>query len=219
MPDYRVNEIFYSLQGEGTRIGKPCVFVRLQGCNLKCTWCDTKYAIDFSGEHSVLTENEIYDEIQKYNCKFVEFTGGEPLLHKHLPKFLTKLSELHGYTVAVETNGSIDLSNIPRRVIKIIDIKCPGSGECGSFLTKNLEFINSTDEIKFVVADVNDLEFTKNKIAEYGLNSICNEILISPVKGSIEYSDIAEYILQNNMNVRFQIQLHKIIWDENERGV
>ncbi len=219
MNEYNINEIFYSIQGEGTRSGKPCVFVRLQGCNLRCSWCDTQYAIEMSSpEARTMSQEEIEEEIKKYECKFVEFTGGEPLINRNLADFMKKLCD-DGYTVAVETNGSQNISKLDPRIVKIIDVKCPNSGEQKSFRRDMLPYITSSDEIKFVVADMIDLEFAKQKIEEYQLEAIGCEIIISPVKGKIEYAEIVDYILQNKINARFQVQLHKIIWSEEMRGV
>ncbi len=215
---FKINEIFYSIQGEGSRIGKPCLFVRLQGCNLRCSWCDTIYAQKMDKYSYILTENELENEIKRYKCNFIEFTGGEPLLSPELPNFLNNLCN-ENYTIAIETNGSIDFSTLDKRIIKIIDIKCPESCEEDSFLLSNLNFINKNDEIKFVVASQRDLEFTKSKISEYNLSDLCNEIIISPVGNTIHPKDVVKYILDNNLNVRFQVQLHKIIWGENVKGV
>lgn len=165
-----------------------------------------------------MSQEEIEEEIKKYECKFVEFTGGEPLINRNLADFMKKLCD-DGYTVAVETNGSQNISKLDPRIVKIIDVKCPNSGEQKSFRRDMLPYITSSDEIKFVVADMIDLEFAKQKIEEYQLEAIGCEIIISPVKGKIEYAEIVDYILQNKINARFQVQLHKIIWSEEMRGV
>ena len=218
MKQFKINEIFYSLQGEGSRIGVPCVFVRLQGCNLRCSWCDTMYAVEMHHPHSTMSDEEIIKQVSAYNCKFIEFTGGEPIIHKGIAELMTKFCDL-GFTVAVETNGSVPLLYIDKRVVKIMDIKCPESGEHNKFLVDNLNYLNHYDEIKFVVASMQDLIYAKDMIELHKLNALCNEILISPVTGKIEPREIAEYILSNKLNVRFQMQLHKIIWDKDARGV
>lgn len=218
MRQFKINEIFYSLQGEGSRIGQPCVFVRLQGCNLRCTWCDTMYAVEMHHPYTSMSEDEIIKQVSEYGCKFIEFTGGEPIIHKGIAELMAKFCEL-GYIVAVETNGSVPLLYIDKRVIKIMDIKCPESGEHDKFLVDNLNYLNRYDEIKFVVASMQDLIYAKEMIESHNLNSICDEILISPVTGKIEPIEIAEYILSNRLDVRFQMQLHKIVWDKNARGV
>lgn len=220
MQKFKVNEIFYSLQGEGTRQGMPCVFVRLQGCNLRCTWCDTPYALDLKQEHKQMTAQEIIAEIEKYKCNFVEFTGGEPLLYlyKHLSELFSTLLNCD-YTIAVETNGSIDLALLDKRVIKIVDIKCPASGEADSFLIQNLDYLTARDEIKFVVASREDLEFMREKIYEYRLPMFPCEILVSAVTSSISLEEVAQFILDNSLPVRMQLQIHKYIWHPEKRGV
>lgn len=220
MQKFKVNEIFYSLQGEGTRQGKPCVFVRLQGCNLRCTWCDTPYALDLKQEHKLMTTQEIIAEIEKYKCNFIEFTGGEPLLYlyKNLSELISTLLACD-YTIAVETNGSIDLALLDKRVIKIVDIKCPGSGEADSFLIQNLDYLTARDEIKFVVASREDLEFMREKIHEYRLPMLPCEILVSAVTSSISLEEVADFILKNALPVRMQLQIHKYIWHPDKRGV
>jgi 7-carboxy-7-deazaguanine synthase len=218
MRQFKINEIFYSLQGEGSRIGQPCVFVRLQGCNLRCSWCDTMYAVEMHYPFTEMSEDEIIRQASEYGCKFIEFTGGEPIIHKGIAELMSKFCDL-GYTVAVETNGSVPLLYIDKRVIKIMDIKCPVSGEHDKFLVDNLGYLNKHDEIKFVVASMQDLIYAKDMIESHNLNSICDEILISPVTGKIKPIEIAEFILSNRLDVRFQMQLHKIIWDKNARGV
>lgn len=220
MQKFKVNEIFYSLQGEGTRQGMPCVFVRLQGCNLRCTWCDTPYALDLKQEHKLMTAQEIIAEIEKYNCNFIEFTGGEPLLYlyKNISELFSTLLNCN-YTIAVETNGSIDLSLLDKRVIKIMDIKCPASGEAASFIPHNLDYITARDEIKFVVASREDLEFMREKIHEYRLQILPCEILVSAVTSSISLAEVAQFILDNSLPVRMQLQIHKYIWHPDKRGV
>ncbi len=218
MKQFKINEIFYSLQGEGSRIGVPCVFVRLQGCNLRCSWCDTMYAVEMHHPFTTMSDEEIIKQVTDYDCNFIEFTGGEPIIHKGIAELMSKFCDL-GFNVAVETNGSVPLLYIDKRIIKIMDIKCPESGEHNKFLVDNLNYLNRWDEIKFVVASVQDLAYTKEMIELHNLNSICDEILISPVTGKIEPKEIAEFILSNKLKVRFQMQLHKIIWDKNARGV
>jgi len=208
-----VNEIFESLQGESSYAGLPCIFVRLTGCNLRCTWCDTKYAYTEGTEYGA---DEIADKMNSSKTVIVEFTGGEPLLQK---EELVRLIELidPSKTILLETNGSISLKGIPERVVKIVDIKLNGSGEDGSFLKDNLDFIKKTDEIKFVLRDKNDYYEMKDHLLRYNLEEKCS-VLVSRVKDAeLTDSEIADMILKDGLKVRYQIQLHKLIWGE-ERG-
>ena len=216
----KINEIFKSLQGESTYSGLPCTFVRLTGCNLRCTWCDTKYSYD---EGYNLNTEEIVNKIEELSTDIVEFTGGEPLLQKdELLKVIYKLLAKNSTSVnnkkkiiLLETNGSISLEKIPESVVKIVDIKLPSSKEGNSFDFKNLKFINKTDEIKFVIADRGDYEAMKIIINSKKLNLISDNILISKVADSnFSFSDLADLIIKDDLKVRFQLQVHKYIWND-----
>lgn len=215
---YNVNEIFYSLQGEGSRIGKPCVFVRFQGCNLRCSYCDTMYAVEMHHPYNKMTFDEIVTEVEKYNCNFIEFTGGEPLIQKNISKLIDYFIDKN-YEVAVETNGSIDISQFNSKLIKIIDVKCPSSGMSNHNRVDNLKQLSEYDEIKFVIGDRDDYLFAKEFITNYNLMNFAREIIFSPISGKMDFKELADYILSDGLRVRMQIQLHKIIWGENAKGV
>ncbi len=208
-----VNEIFTSLQGESSFSGLPCLFIRLTGCNLRCIWCDTKYAYDEGKECSTV---EIVNIINASCVPLIEFTGGEPLLQKK--EILEVIAGIDpGKTVLLETNGSISLEYIPERVVKIVDVKLKGSGENGSFFEDNIGFLNKKDEIKFVLADIFDYNEMKECCLKYDL---CNRfgVLISRVSGSgITDAEIAGNIIRDRLNARYQVQLHKYIWKD-EKG-
>lgn len=210
----KINEIFKSIQGESSFAGIPTVFVRLTGCNLRCQWCDTKYAYD---EGVDLTVDDVIDKIADLGLKSVEVTGGEPLLQEEVYELMDRLLDV-GYKVFIETNGSIDLGRVDKRVIKIVDIKCPGSGESDQMYFNNLNYLLKTDEVKFVIKDRGDYEWSKGVIKRFELLEKCS-ILMSPVLGDIEPRELAEWILEDNLNVRLQIQLHKLIWHPEMRGV
>ena len=211
----RVNEIFYSIQGESTWAGRPCVFIRLTGCNLRCVWCDTKYAF-YEGRQ--MTIAEVVAQARGYGCNLVEVTGGEPLLQKGVQAlFVALLEEQH--TVMVETSGEQDLSGVDRRIIKIMDLKCPGSGECERNRWSNLESLTLRDEVKFVLTDRRDYEWARDVIRDRGLAHRVNAILFSPVFGQLEPASLAAWILEDRLPVRMQLQLHKQIWDPAARGV
>ncbi|MBI3354826.1 MAG: radical SAM protein [Nitrospirae bacterium] len=210
----RINEIFKSIQGESSSAGLPVVFVRLTGCNLRCQWCDTKYAYD---EGVNVTVDEVMEKIAAFGLKSVQITGGEPLLQEDVYELMDRLLDLD-YMVSVEANGSIDLSRADNRVIKIVDIKCPSSGESGQMYFNNLNYLLKSDEVKFVIKDRGDYEWAKGVIERFELLEKCS-ILISPVFGEIEPRQLAEWVLEDNLNVRLQIQLHKLIWHPEMRGV
>ncbi|HZP46241.1 MAG TPA: radical SAM protein [Candidatus Binataceae bacterium] len=215
MDRLRVNEIFYSIQGESTWAGLPCVFIRLTGCNLRCVWCDTEYAF-YEGRH--LTVAEILTRIRSYDCRLVEVTGGEPLLQKGVHAlFAALLAE--GFTVLVETSGERDLAAVDTRVIKIMDLKCPGSGEDGRNRWSNLEALTPRDEIKFVIADRRDYEWARDVIREHRLSGRVNAILLSPVFGRLNPADLAAWILADRLPARLQHQMHKLLWGPATRGV
>lgn len=211
----QINEIFYSVQGESTYAGLPCVFVRLTGCNLRCKWCDTEYAF-YEGRRMAL--EEVVDAVRAYGCKLVEVTGGEPLLQDGVhPLMETLLDE--GATVLLETSGSIDVRPVDPRVIKIMDLKCPMSGELERNLWSNLQHLTRCDEVKFVIAGREDYEWTRDVIAEHSLAARVGAILLSPAFGLMEPRALAEWMLEDRLAARMQLQIHKHIWPPNTRGV
>ncbi|MFQ5648925.1 MAG: radical SAM protein [bacterium] len=210
----RITEIYHSIQGESSFAGLPCVFVRTTGCNLRCVWCDTEYAF-YGGEDLAL--EEIVARIGGFACRLVEITGGEPLLQKEVPELAHRLLQKE-YTVLVETSGERDISVLDKRVIKIMDIKCPGSGESERNRWQNLEHLTAKDEVKFVITDREDYDWSREVIKEYRLQERTN-ILLSVVSGELDRADLAAWMLQDGLNARFQIQLHKVIWSPASRGV
>ncbi|MCD4742133.1 MAG: radical SAM protein [Desulfobacteraceae bacterium] len=213
--ELNICEIFFSLQGESTYAGLPCVFVRLSGCNLNCTYCDTVYA---KTESSFMDLNTILKKIESYNCNLVEITGGEPLLQSNTIDLISTLINKN-FKVLLETNGSINIKNVHPECIKIIDIKCPSSGESHNNLKENLKFLTTKDELKFVIGTKNDYEFAKAFIAEENINMSFGKIHFSPVFGIITPDTIAGWIINDKLNVRLSLQIHKIIWDKDKRGV
>jgi 7-carboxy-7-deazaguanine synthase len=210
----RVNEIFYSIQGESTRAGQPCVFVRLTGCQMRCRWCDTVYSF-YEGNFRSFAEIEA--EVASHGCPLVELTGGEPLLQPAAIPFLARLCDA-GYEVMLETGGGIDISPVDPRVRRIVDIKCPGSGESGNNLWSNLDVLRPTDELKLVLAGEEDYLWARDLVLGRGLHEIC-PVHFSPVHGEIVLADLAAWILRDRLPVRLQVQLHKLIWDPQTRGV
>ena len=213
-----ISEIFYSLQGEGTRAGMPCVFVRLQGCMFRCSWCDTKYAQDANQIVKLMTDREILDKIASYNCNFIAFTGGEPLLQENIYSLLTECCN-RGYIVVLETSGHLSLSQVDARVTKIMDFKCPSSEMSHLNNYENIQYLNQQDEIKFVIANRMDYEWTKEIISKYSLINKTKTILFSTVFDLLKPSELAAWILEDKLNVVLQLQLHKYIWEPNKRGV
>lgn len=209
-----INEIFHSIQGESSYAGLPCVFVRLTACNLRCTWCDTTYSFH---EGAPMKLSEIIVKVIEFNCPLVEITGGEPLLQPNVFPLMARLCDL-GKLVLLETSGSVDVSRVDPRVVKIMDLKCPGSGEVGRNLYDNLRFLDKKDELKFVIADRNDYDWAKRTIAEHGLSSGA-AVLFSPVWEKLPLKTLAEWILADRLPVRLQTQLHKYIWNADTRGV
>lgn len=203
----KVCEIFKSIQGESSYAGIPCLFIRLTGCNLRCTYCDTKYAY-FEGEE--LSEEKILSEVHRAGISLVEITGGEPLLQKEVYHLIKILLD-DGYMVLIETNGSMNIKDIDRRAIIILDIKTPGSGMVKEMDFLNLDYIKNTDEIKFVITDRNDYEWTKEIIQQYKLKDRCH-ILISPAYGILQPEELAKWILDDSLEVRLNLQLHKYIF-------
>lgn len=209
MKTLRITEIFYSLQGETSTVGLPTVFVRLTGCPLRCTYCDSAYA--FHGGQTK-TINEILQEVAKFQPAYVTVTGGEPLAQANCLDLLTQLCDA-SYQVSLETSGALDVSKVDRRVIKIVDLKTPGSKECDRNLYDNLSFINPNDQIKFVITDRADYEWSKAICEQYQLTHKC-QVLFSPAYEQLTNKELAEWILQDRLAVRFQIQLHKYIWGD-----
>jgi len=210
----KINEIFFSIQGESSYAGLPCVFVRLTGCNLRCSYCDTEYAF-YEGEN--FSVDDIFEKVSDYNCNLVEITGGEPLLQKDVYPLITKLCD-NGYTVLLETNGSLSIKKVDKRVIKIIDFKTPSSKMGKENFFENIKYLNSKDEVKFVIGSEEDYIWSKNVIRKYNLDNHVT-VLFSVVFGKMKESLLVEKILKDNLNVRYQLQLHKYIWKPDEKGV
>ncbi|MBK8910911.1 MAG: radical SAM protein [Chlorobi bacterium] len=214
----KVSEVFFSIQGEGTRAGLPCVFVRLHGCGLRCSYCDTPYALDHRTGGTWMSFEEIRAEVQRHPAQFVEFTGGEPLeqseVHPLMAQFLDE-----GYTVAVETGGHMDIGLCDPRVIRIMDLKTPDSGMAKRNRLENIPLLTKQDEVKFVCASRRDYEWARELIVQHRLPERVGAVLISPVFSSIEPVRLVEWILADGLNVRFQLQMHKFIWEPDRRGV
>lgn len=210
-----INEIFYSIQGESTRAGRPCVFVRLTACDLRCSWCDTPYAFHEGRSMSI---DEVVAEVDRHGCPLVEITGGEPLLQDDVYPLMERLLT-GGRTVMLETGGHRSIAAVPAEVLKIVDIKCPGSGEADKNDWANLGRLAPHDEVKFVVKDRTDYEFARDVIARHDLASRAAEILISPVHDVLDSKTLSEWILADHLPVRLQLQLHKFIWSPTTRGV
>jgi 7-carboxy-7-deazaguanine synthase len=210
-----VNEIFYSIQGESTYAGRPCVFVRLTACDLRCTWCDTAYAFHEGRKQTV---DDVLAEVEQYDCPLVEITGGEPLLQEDVYELMTRLLS-QGRTVMLETGGHRPIDRVPAAVVKIVDVKCPGSGESAKNDWRNLERLSPHDEVKFVVKDRTDYEFARDVIRGRHLGSRCAAVLISPVHGVADAKLVSEWMLADRLPARLQLQLHKFIWPPGTRGV
>jgi len=210
----QITEIYHSIQGESRFAGLPCLFVRTTGCNLRCVWCDTEYSF-YGGQNKSL--DEIVDTVQSYQCNLVEITGGEPLLQKETPELVHRLLRL-GYETLVETSGERDISVIDERAVRIMDLKCPGSGESSKNRWENISCLTSNDEVKFVLKNRKDYEWSCNIIQKYDLEKKVY-IIFSPVFGEIDLQNLASWILKDNLKVRFQLQLHKQIWRPEARGV
>lgn len=208
-----ITEIFRSIQGESSWAGLPCTFVRLTGCNLRCSYCDTRYAY---GEGRLMEIGDILDRVRELGCGLVEVTGGEPLVQEETPALVRKLIE-DGYTVLLETNGSLDIGAVDARCARIVDIKCPSSGMAGRNDLRNLERLGDRDELKFVIGDRRDYEFAKEILAKLPAAGL--KAGFSPVFGTLSPRLLAGWILEDRLPVRLNIQLHKIIWDPEARGV
>ena len=210
----KVNEIYYSIQGESTKAGLPCVFVRLTYCNLRCTYCDTEYAF-YEGKD--LSIDEILSEVKKYDCNLVEITGGEPLVQEESLDLMKRLCD-EGFEVLLETGGSLSIKNIDERVKIIMDLKCPSSKMMKKNLYENINYIKKIDELKFVIGTREDYEWTKEVIDKYDLTNKC-EILFSIVFGELEPITLVNWVLEDKLKVRFQLQIHKFIWSPETKGV
>lgn len=211
----KINEIFYSIQGESTFAGKPCVFIRLTYCNLRCTYCDTEYSFYEGYDRSV---DELLEEIKQYDCKLVEVTGGEPLVQKEVLPLMTRLCD-EGYTVLLETGGSLPIEPVDRRVKIIMDLKTPSSGMLKKNYLQNIGFLKNGDEVKFVIGSREDYEWSKNIVSEYELDSNY-VVLFSVVFDKLAPVQLAEWMLKDKLNnVRFQLQMHKFIWEPDKKGV
>ena len=221
MPEFlRVTEIFHSIQGESTWAGLPCTFIRLTGCPLRCVWCDTEYS--FHGGEKIELD-VLIARVQEIGTPLIEITGGEPLIHPNAFVLASRLLDL-GFTVLIETSGAIDVGPLDPRAHKIMDLKCPGSGESARNLWSNLDHLTSRDEVKFVVKDRADYEWARDVVRTRGLDTRLREgtlraILFSPVWDDIDFQQMAAWILEDRLPVRFQIQLHKVIWGANVPGV
>jgi 7-carboxy-7-deazaguanine synthase len=210
----RITEIFHSIQGESTYAGHPCVFVRLTGCPLRCTWCDTEYAF-YGGQE--LTDEDILTKIRAFDCSLVEITGGEPLAQSACFPFISKLCDT-GYTVLIETSGAIDIAAVDPRAHVILDVKCPGSGMTDRMHWSNVQKLSAKDEAKFVLANRADYDWARDIIGQYDLANRCT-VLFSPVFGALDLRHLAEWVLADRLPVRVQTQLHKLIWTPDMRGV
>lgn len=210
-----VTEIYKSIQGESTWTGLPCVFVRLTGCPLRCVWCDTAYAFKGGDAMSI---TDVVDAVKKLDCPLVEITGGEPLGQRNCGPLAQALLDA-GYTVLCETSGALPIDQLPDDVIKIMDLKCPGSGEESKNDWNNIAKLSPRDEVKFVIADRADYEWARDKTRELDLPAKVNAVLFSPVFGSQDPQKLVEWILEEGLDVRFQLQLHKFVWPPDAKGV
>ncbi len=210
----KINEIFHSIQGEGSRAGDPCVFIRLTGCNLRCTYCDTAYAFE---EGELISIEGIIERVREFGCNLVEVTGGEPLMQDESVELMNRLNE-EGFNVMLETGGSLPVDKVNPAVKIILDMKCPSSGMAKKNLYANLEKLQSDDEVKFVIGNREDFEWSVELINRYQISGKLT-ILFSPVFNELAPSELAEWILKERIKVRMQIQMHKYIWDPNKRGV
>jgi 7-carboxy-7-deazaguanine synthase len=210
-----ITEIFKSIQGESSYAGLPCIFVRLTGCNLRCHWCDTAYA--FHGGQK-MTPQEVLERVRQFGGNMVELTGGEPLLQKETVGLAGSLLA-EGYRVLIETSGERFIGDLPRPVVKIVDVKCPGSGEGGKFDLANLDVLERKDQIKFVVQDERDYLYARDFMETHGLAERVGEIIFSPVFDQLAPLELAQWILRDNLEVRLGLQIHKFIWEPETRGV
>jgi 7-carboxy-7-deazaguanine synthase len=207
-----IYEIYVSVQGESTHVGRPCTFVRLSACDLRCAWCDTPYA--FTGGHK-MSVDEVLAEVERIRCPLVEITGGEPLLQKDVYQLMQELLD-RGYDVLLETGGHVPIDDVPDEVVAIVDVKCPASGEAARMHWPNLELLSAHDEVKFVIQDRADFNYARDVVRRYRLDE---RALFSPVHGVLAPSELARWILEDRLPVRLQIQAHKYIWSPDARGV
>jgi len=210
-----VNEIFHSIQGESTHTGRPCVFVRLTACDLRCSWCDTPYAFHEGQRMSI---DDVVEAVDRFECPVVEITGGEPLLQREVYPLMERLLA-DGRTVLVETGGHRSLAEVPAGVIKIMDVKCPGSGEAAKMDWSNLSRLTADDQVKFVINDREDYEYARDVTTRERLTDRVAAVLFSPVHGVLHPRELAEWILADRLAVRLQLQAHKYIWGADVRGV
>lgn len=210
MTELRITEIFYSLQGETRTMGLPTVFVRLTGCPLRCGYCDTKYAFDGG---SKWTLQAILDQVASFNPRYVTVTGGEPLGQPDCLPLMKALCD-QGYEVSLETSGAISLKGVDPRVVKVMDLKTPGSNEVSRNLYSNIDLLNGDDQLKFVICNREDYQWARFKLDEYKLENRVSDILFSPSNDQLKGADLAQWILEDNLPVRFQLQLHKILWND-----
>lgn len=215
---FNVNEIFYSIQGEGRRVGMPCIFVRFQGCLLRCVWCDTPYALERKEQKMKMTGKEILSEVSKFNCKFLMLTGGEPLEQEDIFDFISDASD-EGYEVVIETNGQVLTDKVDPRAVKIMDFKCPDSKMSKKNNFDNVKHLHSHDEVKFVIGSKKDFDWSIQICDKYELYSKVSAIHFSPVFETQDLNELAEWIKSSGKKIRMQTQLHKQIWDPNTIGV
>lgn len=211
----KINEIFHSIQGESTKAGLPCVFVRLTYCNIRCVYCDTEYAFYEGSDRSI---DDIIAEVRSYKCNLVEITGGEPLVQENVHILMKELCDL-GFEVLIETGGSLPIENIDSRVKVIMDLKTPYSKMEKKNRYENIQYLKPNDEVKFVIGSREDYEWVKEMISKYDLVNKAEQVLLSPVFDKVENIQLAEWILQDKLDVRFQLQMHKYIWHPEARGV
>jgi 7-carboxy-7-deazaguanine synthase len=215
---FNISEIFYSIQGESTLAGLPCVFVRLQGCELRCKWCDTPYALEIKQIEKQMSAREIINEINKYQCNYVCFTGGEPLLQKEIINLINHLAKID-YKISIETNGHQDISKLNDKVIKVMDLKAPSSGMVNYNKFENLNYLTHNDEIKIVINDKTDYLWAREIISKYKLDKTVKTVILTPVSGELSAKELAEWVLADKLPVRVLLQLHKYIWESDKRGI
>lgn len=209
----RVNEIFHSIQGEGTRAGQRCTFIRLTGCHLRCAWCDTAYAFHEGTWRDV---DDIVDEVRAFGCPLVEVTGGEPLLQPGVYPLMTRLADAFD-TVLLETSGAVSIERVDPRVVRIVDIKCPGSGEVERNCWENVELLTGRDEVKFVLLDQADYSWARDVVGRYALTERC-AVIFAPVYGKLPAADLVAWLLADRLDAHVGLQLHKVIWPDVTRG-
>jgi 7-carboxy-7-deazaguanine synthase len=210
-----VNEIFYSIQGESTHAGEPCVFIRLTACDLRCSWCDTPYAFH---EGRKRTLDDVVAEVEAYECPLVEITGGEPLLQQDVYPLMDRLLAA-GHTLLLETGGHLDIGKVPPPVVRIVDIKCPASGEASKQHWANFDRLLPHDQVKFVIQDEADYRYARDVLSRYELDKRCAAVLFSPVHGVLDPKVLSEWVLRDRLPARIQLQVHKYIWGADVRGV